>query len=135
MGSLHNSHEARISCLGLSADGSALCTGSWDANLKVSICLCLDLARVFYLRKIMSQEFSLFSWTCFPRIVDLLGSAQRGKLSKVSNPSVLHFGSVDVSSNTMSHEFNKVFEIYNFNRLFTKFYEKRVYISSMLHEI
>ncbi|KAE9448571.1 hypothetical protein C3L33_19517, partial [Rhododendron williamsianum] len=36
LGSLQNSHEGRISCLGLSADGSALCTGSWDTNLKVS---------------------------------------------------------------------------------------------------
>ncbi|GFY95102.1 GTP binding protein beta 1 [Actinidia rufa] len=36
LGSLQNSHEARISCLGLSADGSALCTGSWDTNLKAS---------------------------------------------------------------------------------------------------
>ncbi|KAK1358679.1 Heterotrimeric G protein beta 2 subunit [Heracleum sosnowskyi] len=35
LGSLHNSHEGRISCLGLSADGSALCTGSWDSNLKI----------------------------------------------------------------------------------------------------
>ncbi|CAL9102293.1 unnamed protein product, partial [Musa textilis] len=36
LGKLQNSHEGRISCLGLSADGSALCTGSWDKNLKVS---------------------------------------------------------------------------------------------------
>ncbi|XP_063936074.1 guanine nucleotide-binding protein subunit beta-1 [Daucus carota subsp. sativus] len=35
LGSLQNSHEGRISCLGLSADGSALCTGSWDSNLKI----------------------------------------------------------------------------------------------------
>ncbi|XP_021830078.1 guanine nucleotide-binding protein subunit beta [Prunus avium] len=35
LGSLQNSHEAQISCLGLSADGSALCTGSWDTNLKI----------------------------------------------------------------------------------------------------
>ncbi|KAI3786324.1 hypothetical protein L1987_39923 [Smallanthus sonchifolius] len=35
LGSLHNSHDARVSCLGLSADGSALCTGSWDTNLKI----------------------------------------------------------------------------------------------------
>eukprot|EP00271_Cylindrocystis_brebissonii_P006036 TRINITY_DN1857_c0_g1_i1.p1 TRINITY_DN1857_c0_g1~~TRINITY_DN1857_c0_g1_i1.p1 ORF type:complete len:414 (-),score=42.60 TRINITY_DN1857_c0_g1_i1:1237-2478(-) len=28
-------HTARVSCLGLTADGSALCTGSWDATLKV----------------------------------------------------------------------------------------------------
>ncbi|KAG5526622.1 hypothetical protein RHGRI_032779 [Rhododendron griersonianum] len=34
LGSLQNSHEGRISCLGLSSDGSALCTGSWDTNLK-----------------------------------------------------------------------------------------------------
>nr|GEU80507.1 guanine nucleotide-binding protein subunit beta-2 [Tanacetum cinerariifolium] len=33
--SLQNSHEGRVSCLGLSADGSALCTGSWDTNLKI----------------------------------------------------------------------------------------------------
>lgn len=37
LGSLQNSHEGRISCLGLSADGSALCTGSSDSNLKVSV--------------------------------------------------------------------------------------------------
>ncbi|XP_016502435.2 guanine nucleotide-binding protein subunit beta-2-like isoform X2 [Nicotiana tabacum] len=35
LGSVQNSHEGRISCLGLSADGSALCTGSWDTNLKI----------------------------------------------------------------------------------------------------
>mmetsp|Transcript_10159 Transcript_10159/g.25753 ORF Transcript_10159/g.25753 Transcript_10159/m.25753 type:complete len:346 (-) Transcript_10159:155-1192(-) len=28
-------HENRVSCLGVSADGSALCTGSWDTLLKV----------------------------------------------------------------------------------------------------
>lgn len=32
---LSNSHDGRITCLDLSADGSALCTGSWDTNLKV----------------------------------------------------------------------------------------------------
>ncbi|KHN20072.1 Guanine nucleotide-binding protein subunit beta-2 [Glycine soja] len=35
LGSLQNTHEDRISCLGLSADGSALCTGSWDTNIKI----------------------------------------------------------------------------------------------------
>ncbi|XP_047311943.1 guanine nucleotide-binding protein subunit beta-like [Impatiens glandulifera] len=35
LGSLQSSHQNRISCLGLSADGSALCTGSWDTNLKI----------------------------------------------------------------------------------------------------
>lgn len=28
-------HENRVSCLGVSSDGMALCTGSWDATLKV----------------------------------------------------------------------------------------------------
>ena len=36
LGELQDSHKNRISCLGMSADGSALCTGSWDSNLKVS---------------------------------------------------------------------------------------------------
>ncbi|KAF9620345.1 hypothetical protein IFM89_011080 [Coptis chinensis] len=35
LGSLQNSHDERVSCLGMSADGSALCTGSWDRNLKI----------------------------------------------------------------------------------------------------
>ncbi|CAN6461853.1 unnamed protein product [Victoria cruziana] len=35
LGELNDSHESRISCLGLSADGSALCTGSWDRKLKI----------------------------------------------------------------------------------------------------
>ncbi|XP_019165423.1 PREDICTED: guanine nucleotide-binding protein subunit beta-2-like [Ipomoea nil] len=35
LGSLQNSHDGRISCLGLSGDGSALCTGSWDTTLKI----------------------------------------------------------------------------------------------------
>ncbi|XP_021989521.1 guanine nucleotide-binding protein subunit beta-2 isoform X1 [Helianthus annuus] len=35
LGTLQNSHEARVSCLGLAADGSALCTGSWDTSLKI----------------------------------------------------------------------------------------------------
>lgn len=42
LGSLQNSHDGRISCLGLSGDGSALCTGSWDTTLKVCI-LCTKL--------------------------------------------------------------------------------------------
>ncbi|XP_064938518.1 guanine nucleotide-binding protein subunit beta isoform X3 [Musa acuminata AAA Group] len=35
LGELQNSHEGCISCLGLSSDGSALCTGSWDKKLKI----------------------------------------------------------------------------------------------------
>jgi len=30
-----NGHDNRISCLGVSADGKALCTGSWDTLLKI----------------------------------------------------------------------------------------------------
>jgi guanine nucleotide-binding protein G(I)/G(S)/G(T) subunit beta-1 len=32
-------HENRVSCLGVSSDGMALCTGSWDSTLKVSSCV------------------------------------------------------------------------------------------------
>jgi WD40 repeat protein len=32
-------HENRVSCLGVSADGMALCTGSWDSTLRVSIAI------------------------------------------------------------------------------------------------
>ena len=35
-------HENRVSCLGLSSDGMALCTGSWDSTLKVGgVCVCV----------------------------------------------------------------------------------------------
>lgn len=37
LGTLQDSHKNRINCLGMSADGSALCTGSWDSNLKVGV--------------------------------------------------------------------------------------------------
>jgi WD40 repeat protein len=30
-------HENRVSCLGVSPDGNALCTGSWDSVLKASL--------------------------------------------------------------------------------------------------
>lgn len=32
-------HENRVSCLGVSQDGMALCTGSWDSMLKVRFSL------------------------------------------------------------------------------------------------
>jgi len=28
-------HDNRVSCLGVSSDGMALCTGSWDSTLKI----------------------------------------------------------------------------------------------------
>lgn len=30
-----NGHDNRVSCLGVSSDGMALCTGSWDSTLKI----------------------------------------------------------------------------------------------------
>lgn len=30
-------HENRVSCLGVSTDGMALCTGSWDSTLRVRL--------------------------------------------------------------------------------------------------
>ena len=30
-----NGHTNRVSCIGVSRDGTALCTGSWDNTLKV----------------------------------------------------------------------------------------------------
>ena len=30
-------HENRVSCLGVSSDGMAMCTGSWDSMLKVIV--------------------------------------------------------------------------------------------------
>jgi len=34
---VHNwaAHNSKVSCMGVSADGSALCTGSWDYLLKL----------------------------------------------------------------------------------------------------
>ncbi|KAI5124139.1 hypothetical protein M0805_000950 [Coniferiporia weirii] len=31
-------HENRVSCLGVSSDGMALCTGSWDSTLRCRVC-------------------------------------------------------------------------------------------------
>lgn len=38
-------HENRISCLGVSSDGMALCTGSWDSSLKVGFWLLSHICR------------------------------------------------------------------------------------------
>lgn len=49
-------HENRVSCLGVSSDGMALCTGSWDSTLKVSP----DCVGAVYMRLIeaISQVWS-----------------------------------------------------------------------------
>ena len=36
MGNL-NGHENRVSCLGVSNDGMSLCTGSWDATVRIFV--------------------------------------------------------------------------------------------------
>lgn len=41
-------HENRVSCLGVSSDGMAMCTGSWDSMLKVSVYLTLGLGLNFF---------------------------------------------------------------------------------------
>ena len=66
LGSLQNSHEGRISCLGLSADGSALCTGSWDTNLKVGTlythvsCLCKKRKIIPWLQNTRGTSLVIF---------------------------------------------------------------------------
>ena len=42
-------HENRVSCLGVSTDGMALCTGSWDSTLKVSPLRYLSTTSPFYI--------------------------------------------------------------------------------------
>jgi WD40 repeat protein len=51
-------HENRVSCLGVSSDGMALCTGSWDAVLKVCFALSLSLFH-------SSLSFVHYSFICF----------------------------------------------------------------------
>jgi hypothetical protein len=41
-GGMGEGHCSRVSCLGMASDGSALCTGSWDTSLKVSVFLVVD---------------------------------------------------------------------------------------------
>lgn len=35
-------HDNRVSCLGVSSDGNALCTGSWDSLLRVKTIISLS---------------------------------------------------------------------------------------------
>lgn len=53
-------HENRVSCLGVSSDGMAMATGSWDTTLKVGILLSLSLDACLPLR-----GRSLIVWFCF----------------------------------------------------------------------
>ena len=64
LGTLQNSHEGRISCLGLSADGSALCTGSWDSNLKVRELINFYTLTVCVHVCVRAQQSALFIYLC-----------------------------------------------------------------------
>jgi WD40 repeat protein len=39
-------HENRVSCLGVSIDGMALCTGSWDSTLRVCLIFIPEIPRL-----------------------------------------------------------------------------------------
>lgn len=39
-------HENRVSCLGVSTDGMALCTGSWDSTLRVCFAMAMALPHI-----------------------------------------------------------------------------------------
>ncbi|CAK9857874.1 unnamed protein product [Sphagnum jensenii] len=41
-GGMGEGHCSWESCLGMASDGSAVCTGSWDTSLKVSVFLVVD---------------------------------------------------------------------------------------------
>ena len=49
-------HENRVSCLGVSPDGTALCTGSWDNTLKVSLVVILFVLILY----VPSRIFQLY---------------------------------------------------------------------------
>ena len=50
-------HENRVSCLGVSSDGMALCTGSWDSTLKVRL-FCMEEEGLFAMADVTSQVWS-----------------------------------------------------------------------------
>jgi len=58
------SHENRVSCLGVSPDGTALCTGSWDFNLKVPVtyssCLRFTIIFVYLHLHHFNQDIVIF---------------------------------------------------------------------------
>lgn len=65
-------HENRVSCLGVSVDGMALCTGSWDSTLRVSfpvsilISLGADCDSRFGLKRMNSCMTATFFFLVFP---------------------------------------------------------------------
>jgi hypothetical protein len=55
-------HENRVSCLGVSTDGMALCTGSWDSTLRVSHCLLLLYVYLMTFDCRSGHNFNYSSW-------------------------------------------------------------------------
>ena len=71
-------HENRVSCLGVSADGMALCTGSWDSTLRVRA-----------LRRKRNMTCSLYHLHRFGRKSALRSSRTYPALSSACDP-MLH---------------------------------------------
>lgn len=65
-------HENRVSCLGVSSDGMALCTGSWDSLLKVLLFLVFICFRSGHRKKCVETPISIdllyFGINRFPMI-------------------------------------------------------------------
>jgi hypothetical protein len=57
-------HSSRVSCLGMASDGSALCTGSWDTSLKVSMLFQRTKSFTVFSNSI-SVTFELSYWEVF----------------------------------------------------------------------
>ncbi|CAK9190480.1 unnamed protein product [Sphagnum troendelagicum] len=47
-GGMGEEHCNWVSCLGMASDGSAVCTGSWDTSLKVSVFLVVDYKLIVF---------------------------------------------------------------------------------------
>ena len=53
-------HENRVSCLGVSIDGMALCTGSWDSTLRVCLLFLFEIPRLSFITSLgLGIEFLL----------------------------------------------------------------------------
>ena len=69
-------HENRVSCLGVSSDGMALCTGSWDSTLRVCLFLCFSIIDLKLIRHLFrsgpkecstQQEYGFYIPSLSPR--------------------------------------------------------------------
>jgi WD40 repeat protein len=58
-------HENRVSCLGVSIDGMALCTGSWDSTLRVSRSSSQSKSGLMVLLGLGVDKLPFFSFSLF----------------------------------------------------------------------